>query len=157
MKKAICALLILFLSASLGAAPRLVIEVGGRETLCDTLQGAVLYIPATDTSAPHLTIDPSQLPLQFSLDSVMQSAEEKMRQLVVQVEGAEGDPTFERRMGELVGQILLEREFALLDLQIQSATMQKDSLLVSVLRLAVEELLRQNPQLQEMLLREALR
>jgi hypothetical protein len=141
----------------LWAAPRLVIDVGNKETLADSLQGSVLYRPVTDSSAPNLAIDPSQLPLQFSFDSIMQRAEEKMRTLELKIEGAEGDPTLERRLGEMVGQVLLEREYALLGLQIQSATTQNDTLLMSVLRFAIEELLRQNPQLQEMLLREALR
>ncbi|MBM3324512.1 MAG: hypothetical protein FJY66_02460 [Calditrichaeota bacterium] len=145
----------LTLSASLSAAPRLVIDVGqGRQ---DTLPGAVVYVPTTDSAAPRLVIDPSQLPLQFSLDSVMLSAEEKIRHLVVQTEGIEGDTAFERRLGELIGKILLERELALLNLQVQSAKTSQDSLLLSGLRLVLEELFRQNPQLQEMLLREALR
>ncbi|MFH1010224.1 MAG: hypothetical protein V1784_03195 [bacterium] len=145
----------LLLSASLLAAPRLVIDVGqGRQ---DTLPGAVVYVPATDSAAPRLVIDPAQLPLQFSLDSVMQSAEEKIRHLVVQTEGIEGDTMFEKRLGEFIGQILLERELALLNLQVQSAKTSQDSLLLSGLRLVLEELFRQNPQLQEMLLREALR
>lgn len=160
MKKAILTFLLLAFSAGfLRAGPRVVIDVGGgaQTSARDTLHRAVVYVPATDSAAPRLVIDPSQLALQFSLDSVMQAADEKVRRLVLQLDGAEGDTSLERRIGELVGQILLERELGLLDLQIQSAISLKDTLLLLGLRLALEELLRQNPQLQEMLLREASR
>ncbi len=143
------------LSASLLAAPRLVIDVGQMPR--DTLPGAVVYVPATDSAAPRLVIDPSQLSLQFAVDSVMQSTEDKIRGLVEQTGGVEGDPALEKRISGLIGEILLEREMGLLNLQVQSASVSQDSLLLSGLRMVVEELLRQNPQLQEMLLREAAR
>ena len=160
MKRAILAALLLAVSAPLlMAGPRVVINVGpgAQATVPDTAQRAVLYAPVTDSTAPRLVIDPSQLAIQFSLDSVTASAESKIRNLVLQLEGAEGDTAVERRIGELVGQILLERELALLDLQILYAERIRDTLLLSGLRLALEELLRQNPQLQEMLLHEAYR
>ena len=160
MKRAILPALLLTVSVSLlTAGPRVVIDVGPGPNAAppDTAQRAVLYAPVMDSTAPRLVIDPSQLAIQFSLDSVMASAEGKIRNLVVQLEGAEGDTSVERRIGELVGQILLERELALLDLQILYAEKMSDTLLLSGLRLALEELLRQNPELQEMILREVYR
>jgi hypothetical protein len=154
MRKTLCVFSFsLCLSASLLAAPRLVIDVG--QMPHDTLPGAVVYVPATDSAAPRLVIDPSQLSLQFAEDSVMQSAEDKIRGLVEQTNGIEGDPDLERKISKLIGEILLEREMGLLNLQVQSASVSQDSLLLSGLRIVIEELLRQNPQLQDMLLREA--
>jgi hypothetical protein len=160
MRRAILAALLLAVSVPfLMAGPRVVIDVGpgAQAAPSDTAQRAVLYAPVMDSTAPRLVIDPSQLAIQFSLDSVMTSAEGKIRNLVLQLEGAEGDTGVERRIGELVGQVLIERELALLDLQILYAEKTSDTLLLSGLRLALEELLRQNPQLQEMLLREVYR
>lgn len=160
MKKPIFILLLFLLSAvQLGAAPRLVIDVGktaGTVPL-DSLQHPVEYIPASDSTAPRLVIDPSRLSFQFSMDSLMQTAEDKMRNLAIQFEGFGDDADLERRLGELIGQILLEREVGLLDLQIQNAMNLNDTVLLQALKLALEELLRRNPEIQEMILREALR
>ena len=150
-------LLVLFISP-LHAGPRLVIDVGS-QTLsvpADT-QGAVLYVPATDTAAPRLVIDPSQLAMQFSMDSVMQATEDKLRGLASQFEGLENDAALQQKISEFVGQIFMERELALLDLQIQNAINLNDSVLLTGLKLALEELLQRNPELQNMIIREALR
>ncbi|MBU1937501.1 hypothetical protein KKG05_08895 [bacterium] len=159
MKKILLPFLLLALFISpLQAAPRLVIDVGSQtQSFPADTQGAVLYVPATDTAAPRLVIDPSQLAIQFSMDSVMQAAEDKLRGLAMQFEGMEYDTSLQRKIGEFAGQIFLERELALLDLQIQNAVNLNDSVLLAGLKLALEELLQRNPELRNMILREALR
>jgi hypothetical protein len=150
-------LLVLFISP-LQAAPRLVIDVGSQtQSVPADTQGAVLYVPATDTVAPRLVIDPSQLAMQFSMDSVMQATEDKLRGLALQFEGLENDTAIQQKIGEFIGQIFLERELALLDLQIQNAIDLNDSVLLAGLKLALEELLQRNPELRNMIIREALR
>ena len=159
MKKTVLPFLLLVLFISpLQAAPRLVIDVGSQtQSVPADTQGAVLYVPATDTAAPRLVIDPSQLSMQFSMDSVMQATEDKLRGLALQFEGVEHDTAIQQKIGEFIGQIFLERELALLDLQIQNAIDLNDSVLLSGLKLALEELLQRNPELQNMIIREALR
>ncbi len=142
----------------LQAAPRLIIDVGrSTQSFPADTQGAVLYIPATDTAAPRLVIDPSQLAIQFSMDSIMQATEDKLRGLASQFDGLENDAAIQQKIGEFIGQIFMERELALLDLQIQNAINLNDSVLLAGLKLALEELLQRNPELRNMILREALR
>jgi len=142
----------------LQAAPRLVIDVGSQtQSFPADTNGAVLYVPATDTAAPRLVIDPSQLAIQFSMDSVMQATEDKLLGLASQFEGLENDAAIQQKIGEFIGEIFLERELALLDLQIQNAINLNDSVLLAGLKLALEELLQRNPELQNMIIREALR
>jgi len=111
--------------------------------------------PPADTtqSAPdtlkHLTIDPGALLYQMKVDSINQAAEERIRELIAQMEKKFEDPKTEEEVGRLIGGVVMEQQMALLDLQIERAISMKDSLLLKGLEVALQELLINNDVIRE--------
>jgi hypothetical protein len=97
-----------------------------------------------DTIPNRMVIDPSALVYQMKVDSINAVAEEKIRDLIQQMEQKFEDPKVEEEVGRLIGEVLIEQQMALLDLQIDRAISVKDTLLLKGVRTALEQLLIHN-------------
>lgn len=115
--------------------------------------------PADSTQAApdtlrRMTIDPGALLYQMQEDSIHQVTEDKIRRLIAQMEKKFEDPKVEEEVGRLIGEVVMEQQMALLDLQIERAISIKDTLLLKGLEVALQELLRNSDVIREQIERQ---
>lgn len=98
----------------------------------------------TDTSARRMVIDPGEIVFQMKADSINQAAEEQVRALIKRLERKFDNPEVEDEVGRLIGEVVMQQQMALLDLQIDRAISLRDTLLLKGLEVALQELLLNN-------------
>ena len=118
----------------------------------DSSQSYFHYQAGTDSTAPRLMIDPGEMVYQMKVDSINDVAEMKIRKAIEQLERKFEDPQVEEMVGRMIGTIVIEKELAMLDLQIDRALSFRDTLLLKGLEFAFRELLRNVPEVREALL-----
>jgi hypothetical protein len=152
MKKILFALSLIMVCLSASAErPRVVVEVG--DSLKTPQQPAFQYTPPTDSSGPRVSINAGELIYQMKVDSINKLTEDKIREQIIKVEKHFEDPKVEEETGKLIGDIIMQQQMALLDLQVERALSFRDTLLLYGLKTALQEMVLKNPEVQEQLLR----
>ena len=126
--------------------PRVVVDVKDRDTT--QTQPTFQYHPPTDTTAARLTIDAAAMIYQMKVDSINQWAEGQIRDLIIRLEKRFDDPQVEEEVGRRIGEVVMQQQMALLDLQLERSISLKDTLLIYGLKAALQELLRTHPDLE---------
>ncbi|MBU0509230.1 hypothetical protein KKH27_10380 [bacterium] len=99
------------------------------------------FVMPVDSGPRRFVIDPSQLVYQMKADSINEIAEARVRDLISRLERKFDDPKVEEEIGKLIGEVVMQQQMALLDLQIERAISIRDTLLLKGLEIALEELL----------------
>jgi len=95
----------------------------------------------TEPGPRRMVIDPSELIYQMQVDSINQVTEDKVRDLIGRLERKFEDPKVEEEVGRLIGEVVMQQQMALLDLQIDRAISIRDTLLLRGLEFALQQLL----------------
>lgn len=130
----------------LAQRPKVVVDVNERDTT--SRPTTFDYLPPTDSTGPRIVIDPGELIYQMTLDSINKAAEDKIREQIISLEKHFEDPVFEEQVGRAIGNIIMDQQMALLDLQVSRAISLRDSLLMIGVEMALREMIKQNPQLE---------
>ncbi len=143
---------LLFSASATNAQPRhIVVE---RPLPDDSVKAPFRYEAGNDSVAPRLVIDAGEMIYQMRVDSINKSAEAKIKKLIEKLERHFEDPKVEEEVGKLIGEAILEQQMAMLDIQVERALSMRDSLLLKGLELALREILRANPGLQDQILKQ---
>ena len=143
-------LFLVCLSAS-AERPRVVVEVG--DSLKTPQQPAFQFTPSTDSTGPRVSIDAGELIYQMKVDSINKRAEELIREQIIKIEKHFEDPKVEEQTGKVIGDIIMQQQMALLDLQVERALSFRDTLLLYGLKTALQEMVLKNPQVRDQLLK----
>jgi hypothetical protein len=137
---------------ALAERPKIVVET---PALDDSTQkpSTFEYVAPTDSTPGRLVIDASEMIYQMKVDSINKSAEDKIREQIKKLERKFEDPKVEEQVGVMIGNIVLEQQLALVDLQVDRAFSLRDTLLIWGLKAGLEELLKQHPELEYELVR----
>jgi hypothetical protein len=128
--------LFLLLALAAAASPRIVVERPMPKT--DSTQAA------PDTLR-RFVLDPGAMIYQMQVDSINQVTEDKIRDLIIRLEHKFQDPATEEEVGKLIGNVVMEQQMAILDLQIDRAISSKDTLLLKGVTIALQELIKNSP------------
>ncbi len=105
--------------------------------------------PAADsTQAP---VESADAPYQHRVDSLNQAMYDQIEAAIKKLEKKFDDPKTEEEVGRIIGAIVMEKQLALLDVELDRAVSVRDTLLIIGLQYGLNELLRQSPQLRETL------
>jgi CRP-like cAMP-binding protein len=89
----------------------------------------------------------------MKVDSINKLTEDKIREQIIKIEKHFEDPKVEEETGKLIGDIIMQQQMTLLDLQVERALSFRDTLLLYGLKTALQEMVLKNPEVQEQLLR----
>ncbi len=130
---------------------RIVVE---RPLPADSVKEPFHYEAGNDSTPPRLVIDAGEMIYQMRVDSINKVAEEKIKKLIERLERHFNDPKVEEEVGNLIGEVVMAQQMAMLDLQVERALSLRDSLLIKGLEMGLRELLEEYPGIREEILRQ---
>jgi hypothetical protein len=99
----------------------------------------------TPDTTRRFVLDPGAMIYQMKVDSINQVTEDKIRELIIRLEHKFQDPKTEEEVGKLIGNVVMDQQMAMLDLQIDRAISSKDTLLLKGVTVALQELIKNSP------------